>query len=431
MSKPDREWKTRISQARKSERKLAKRIKNARSRDARRKAIWDYLTSFDVRLVKTLEANRDLRPHRRRSRRKVMRVAEKVDPFTPTPKPVRFWLAPKKNGGWRPICDFPLTIRAGQLMVRAVLDACPIRLVTYSQRGVPEALKKCRATVEKGGICYALRADVKSFYMSFAHPYIVSSLPIPKAVTANTVLIGRGQQLKELKGGNKPQSKNLSQGSPDDAAHTARQGIPQGSLVSPLIADRILSEVIRSLSLQGTVIVYVDDVLILGSSKQAVQEDFKTLRSALAEHPGGPLTLRRVQVSPLTVPIDFLGHTLRQHKDGTLGISFSDWAFHMVCQKIGVFQNWIEDCSAGSELAKSLLTRAKTFLEAWCNAFQMADDLDMVRDMLEPYLKSDARAHGLDWDKLPKSHPKLPAMEKGVYSLGELEVLAESLLASA
>src|SRR5262249_30646155 len=92
-------------------------------------------------------------------------------------------------------------------------------------------------------------------------------------------------------------------------AAAARRGIPQGSAVSPIVAEIVLALSLNSVPTLGTVFAYADNILLLAASKSNAVAMKKALWSALEGHP-----VRRLQPKAkffaVGEPIDFLGHRL-------------------------------------------------------------------------------------------------------------------------
>jgi hypothetical protein len=86
-----------------------------------------------------------------------------------------------------------------------------------------------------------------------------------------------------------------------------RAGLSQGASTSPILADWIIATALKDF-LTKAVIIYADDILVMGTTKQEVLELANALRARLSAHPSGPYQLNMVVVSDIKKEIDFLGY---------------------------------------------------------------------------------------------------------------------------
>lgn len=88
-----------------------------------------------------------------------------------------------------------------------------------------------------------------------------------------------------------------------------RLGIPQGSPVSSLICEALLTDAIEQAMKHGTLVQFADNIVILSECQAGVELTKKTLRTALASHPVGLPSVKE-KTYQLGEPFDFLGYRL-------------------------------------------------------------------------------------------------------------------------
>src|SRR5262249_46835887 len=86
----------------------------------------------------------------------------------------------------------------------------------------------------------------------------------------------------------------------------ARRGIPQGSAVSPILAEMLLAPVLFQVPGGGKVVAYADNIVVLAKSECDADAMTDSLGLALKKHPAGPLW-PKIKSFPAGGPIDYLG----------------------------------------------------------------------------------------------------------------------------
>ncbi len=176
-----------------------------------------------------------------------------------SPSPYKGILLPKPAGGWRPVCVSTFRDRIAQ---RAACDVLSPILETLledgsfayrkgrSRKNAAEAIETANAL----GYKYALKADIETFFDTVPWPYLLDKLAalfpfepllddIREWVTAPVQFEGR-------------------------TLHREK-GLPQGAVVSPLLANLVLDEMDEALLGRGfKVIRYADDFVIACRSEE-------------------------------------------------------------------------------------------------------------------------------------------------------------------
>jgi hypothetical protein len=299
-----------------------------------------YLNSYHARLVATELARRTMKPHQRLPKALVPTVASGLDPWAGTSEEVRVNMIPKESGDHRLTMDFGTENRALQYLLlrllRHIADLHPHQFGTGN--GGPHAAIKNVAQAMQDGHLWAVEIDIEQCFPSFGGDKVADLLPLPKEVTGRVVLsrhlnLVPGNLLYLLEG----VSGSVHEGVPYGVPHTtsfgpagglgflgakvlaeARQGLPQGSAVSSLVAEMLLALPLKRLPKVGRVFGYIDNFLIMAKSEDDAVSMTLNLRSALKAHPAGPLRPKiRGRFRP-GEPIDFLGHRLATHQGTVL-----------------------------------------------------------------------------------------------------------------
>jgi hypothetical protein len=95
----------------------------------------------------------------------------------------------------------------------------------------------------------------------------------------------------------------------------ARRGIPQGSSVSPIVAEMLLAPVLHQVPAGGEVVAYADNILVIAKNDGDADSMSESLGIALTTHPAGQLW-PKIKSFPPGGPIEFLGHRLTADDGG-------------------------------------------------------------------------------------------------------------------
>jgi CRISPR-associated protein Cas1 len=209
-----------------------------------------------------------------------------------TPGPLRRVDIPKKSGGTRPLAIPCVVDRVAQT---AVMQELGPRLdeefaeASYGYRlgrGVRDAVKRVTELRGKGHV-YAVDADITRFFESVPHDKLIERLgqsmtdgPLMRLIT---LWIEHG-------GG------------------AAGRGLPQGSPLSPLLANLYLDRLDDAFARRGAHIVrFADDFVILTESRQGAEGALARAEKLLAAH-GLALNRDKTRVTSFDQGFRFLGH---------------------------------------------------------------------------------------------------------------------------
>lgn len=189
---------------------------------------------------------------------------------------------------------------ARQRMVGELIDALqPPLLNQYFKQGVPAALQAVEELV-RAGFTHGAEIDVERFYPSVTSLDELKALlrPIPGPVVEHVVADGslagfaRDNTLRSVVA-SRPNSRR-------------RRGLPMGSASSPAAGEVIMRLLIRD-NLDWPMVVYHDNVFVLGRSQQEVEASTNALREAAQRQTLGSLEFGPAKLWNYPETLTFLG----------------------------------------------------------------------------------------------------------------------------
>lgn len=307
-------------------------LKAGKKKDVR-KIADQYMKSYSGRLAAVVDENHDRQEDQRYTLSKCHKLAAELKPHQPCEEKVWLSLKAKKNGGRRVIQKFGIRRRSAQRMVRTLIQ---FRITPpewqFTLQGVQKAIREVKG-FDPGPDIWVARLDITDFYGSFTHGGLNELLwEIPNSITKNT-LLGEGSNTHYYHTYNFPT---------DVYTEAARQGVPQGSVVSPLIGALAVSEISWEPDDGVVLINYVDDFLILAPSKEKLEKATFALDSAVThELPGGNFHLKHEQFGTFSEGVEFLGHHLF-FEDGVMVIEPTPSAISRLHDNVQVMREKIE-----------------------------------------------------------------------------------------
>ena len=218
-------------------------------------------------------------------------LAKRLRGFTYRPGPSRRVMIPKRAGGFRPL-DIPCVVdRVAQgatalTLVPALEPQFEDSSFAYRpRRGVADAVRRV-AALRRQGYTHAVDADISHYFESVPHEPLLAKLE--KLVGDDAIL-----DLVALW---------LEHHAPSGV------GLPQGSPLSPLLANLYLDALDEAVEERGVRLVrYADDFVILAKSEGAARDALSKVTRLLAEH-GLTLNAEKTRVVDFDQGFRFLGH---------------------------------------------------------------------------------------------------------------------------
>jgi RNA-directed DNA polymerase len=239
---------------------------------------------------------------------KVKSTADQLDPFSDCGENVVAWAKEKSSGlGWRPICSFG---PKRQALHRLVVDVLQARFgddnINFLSRGrgAERASDRIVELHEKHEYSHFVIADIQNFFRSVQVGMVSELIGLPEAIVDNCILINSTVPLSI--GGGFP---------PDCTIQTldgaAREGIPQGSRASQVVAAILLGPALRSVTSEERVILHGDDITLAAQHAGDATTLKKALIETLESHPAGPFRIKHCDINTFQEGFNFLQYRHR------------------------------------------------------------------------------------------------------------------------
>ena len=238
-----------------------------------------------------------------------VQAAAALTPKGYKPEAARRVYIPKDAERTRPLGILTMRDRAMQALYALALDpvaetrADPHSYGFRKYRCTADAILACAEIfAEKDPPQWVLEADIEECFDSIAHAWLLRHIPMEHGLLRGWLQAGymeKGQ------------------------FHHVRRGLPQGGIISPILANMTLdgmesmlttyfqhSAKISARSKIGFVR-YADDFIVAGASKKMLQEEVKSLLSNFLKERGMRFSLKKTTITPVSDGFDFLGYHLK------------------------------------------------------------------------------------------------------------------------
>ncbi len=241
----------------KLQRKIARAVAGGKHRRARH-LTTRYLQSYGAKLTAARQANKDLRRHLRVNPNSLPEIAAGLDPWRGTDEVVVVSTKEKKSGGRRHIMNFGIRNRALQILVRGALEPwARFHPKQFMFQGGRDAAVDAVMKPLEQGYHWTAQLDVIDCYGSFDGDAVCKMLPVADEVVRRVIL---SRHLNLEPGKYLAHTFGTTEGldSIPETLVEARRGIPQGSAVSPLVAEMLLANVAYELPPEALVVIHAD-----------------------------------------------------------------------------------------------------------------------------------------------------------------------------
>jgi RNA-directed DNA polymerase len=303
----------------------------------------------------------------------------------------RVYIEKSGGNGHRALHIPTMKDRAMQALYLLVLDPIaertgdPNSYGFRNQRSTADAIGQCfNALVHKHCAQWILKCDIRACFDSISHEWLLAHIPMEKAILRQWLKAGFIDK---------------------HIFYSTEEGVPQGGIASPVIAnlaldglERVLREKYPTNTNQArrakvNMVRYADDTIITGGSPELLKDEVLPIVEKFMNERGLELSNEKTSITHIEDGFDFLGQNLRKYK-GKLLITPAKKSVQSLLQKVRKVVKENKTVAAGH-----LIVRLNPIIHGWANYHRHVVSKST-------FIKVDSAIFETIWRWAKRRHPK-------------------------